>query len=156
MSQLTEGVYRMIYADPPWKYNDARQTGTQRRGGTLTGRARASLVFSRKPSFPLSPRSREAGHLPVTAAASYARQADDRELEVMAKRIHARAYGRMGELLKSSPAARLGRMERRGEHQLSTARASRPAVVIRTIGPEDGGLPAHSMICRRRKEGITV
>jgi hypothetical protein len=52
----------------------------------------------------------EAGHIPVTSrhhlASYYARQAHDRELEVMTKRIQARAYDRMGELLKAiSPKA---------------------------------------------------
>lgn len=30
IAALPDGVYRVIYADPPWKYNDARRTGDHR------------------------------------------------------------------------------------------------------------------------------
>ena len=30
VAALPEGKFRVIYADPPWQYNDARQTGDHR------------------------------------------------------------------------------------------------------------------------------
>lgn len=44
VARLPEGKYRVIYADPPWQYNDSRQTGDHRETtGALTHYADMSL-----------------------------------------------------------------------------------------------------------------
>jgi hypothetical protein len=56
------------------------------------------------------------------ALASYARQARDRELEAMAKRIRARAVRRAGELLQEIPTCRGRRFDLRPDHDAVGAR----------------------------------
>jgi hypothetical protein len=56
------------------------------------------------------------------ALASYARQARNRELEAMAKRIRARAVRRAGELLQQIPTCRGRRFDLRPDHEAVGAR----------------------------------
>jgi hypothetical protein len=56
------------------------------------------------------------------ALASYARQARDRELEAMAKRIRARAVRRAGDLLQQIPTCRGRRFDLRPDHEAVGAR----------------------------------
>jgi hypothetical protein len=58
----------------------------------------------------------------AAALASYARQARDRELEAMAKRIRARAVRRAGELLQNIPTCRGRRFDLRPDHEAVGAR----------------------------------
>lgn len=80
----------------------------------------------------------------AAALASYARQAKDDSLKVLAMRIQARAYRRMGELLKQIPPARGG--DRGGPT------GGRPPVgETRTQAANDAGLSEH-----QRKTALRV
>jgi hypothetical protein len=79
----------------------------------------------------------------AAALATYAKQANDDSLRVMAVRIQARAYRRMGELLKQIPAGEGARDGKRQEGALPP--------LTRTQAATDAGLSEH-----QRKTAIRI
>jgi hypothetical protein len=67
----------------------------------------------------------------AAALASYARQAEDVELENLSKRIRARAYRRVGEMLKEIPSGKPGPKSVGGLPQISRSQAAADAGLSR-------------------------
>lgn len=77
----------------------------------------------------------------AAALASYARQADDHELERMAQRIRSRAIGRAGELIKQIEPQRGG--DRKSDEYQSTGNHT---LITREDAARDAGMSKHQQV----------